>query len=88
MTAQISSTPWRTSEADWEPFKARIRQLYFEDNRTLKDVMTIMERDHGFKATSDSNSPSAYVLNLTLSQSEDVQEPHDQVGAGKEEQRT
>jgi hypothetical protein len=50
--------------------------------------MTIMERDHGFKATSDSNSPSAYVLNLTLSQSEDVQEPHNQMGAGKEEQRT
>jgi hypothetical protein len=53
MTMSQGSTVWSTSKEDWEPFRARIRQLYLEEDRPLKDVMAIMERDHGFKATSD-----------------------------------
>ena len=47
----MSSNMWRTSGEDWESHRTRIRQLYSEENRTLKDVMGIMEREHGFKAT-------------------------------------
>jgi hypothetical protein len=54
----MSSTWWPTSEEDWEPHRARIRQLYLEEDRTLKDVMAIMEREQGFKATSGSNPTS------------------------------
>jgi hypothetical protein len=59
MTMSQGPTVWRTSEGDWEPFKARIRQLYLDEDRPLKDVMAIMERDYGFKATSD---PSSFFL--------------------------
>jgi hypothetical protein len=49
----ISATRWRTSEEDWEHHRARIRQLYLDEDRPLKEVMAIMQREHGFKATSD-----------------------------------
>src|SRR5450755_2404214 len=51
-TISIGFTRRPTCEEDWEPHRARIRQLYLEEDRTLKDVMGIMEREHGFKATS------------------------------------
>jgi hypothetical protein len=54
-TMQLCSTKWRTSEADWESHRARIRQLYLEEDRPLNEVMAIMQRDHRFKATSDSS---------------------------------
>jgi hypothetical protein len=53
MTMSQGPTVWRTSEEDWEHFRAHIRQLYLEEDRPLKDVMTVMKRDYGFKATSD-----------------------------------
>jgi Clr5 domain len=62
MTMSQGSTVWRTSEEDWEPFRARIRQLYLEEDRPLKDVMAIMERDYGFKATSDPTYCSCAIL--------------------------
>jgi hypothetical protein len=51
-TMSIPSTKWRISEADWEPYRARIKELYLEEDRSLKEVMAIMEREHDFKATS------------------------------------
>jgi hypothetical protein len=51
-TMSMSSTKWPTSEEDWEPHRARIRKLYLEEDRPLKEVMAIMEREHDFKATS------------------------------------
>ena len=75
------STVWRTSEEDWEPFKARIRQLYLEEDKPLKDVMAIMERDYGFKATSGSQLLFLHNSHLMPPQCEDVQKPHNQMEA-------
>jgi hypothetical protein len=47
----MSSNMWRTSLEDWASHRTRIRQLYLDEDKTLKDVMAIMEREHGFKAT-------------------------------------
>jgi hypothetical protein len=41
---------WPTQQ-DWDTHRVRIRQLYWEEDRNLKEVTAIMERDHGFKAT-------------------------------------
>ncbi|KAF2627190.1 hypothetical protein BU25DRAFT_393898 [Macroventuria anomochaeta] len=37
-------------EADWVPHKSRIVHLHITDNKPLKDVRIIMQRDHGFNA--------------------------------------
>ena len=65
VTMSQGSTVWPTSEPDWERHRALIRQLYLGEDKPLKDVMAIMEHEHGFKATSDSTSSRAKVLNLT-----------------------
>ena len=43
--------PRYPSNADWPLMRPLIQALYRDENRTLKDVMVIMEREHGFKAT-------------------------------------
>ena len=35
----------------WETHRSTIKRLYLDDNKTLKDVMAIMERDYDHKAT-------------------------------------
>jgi hypothetical protein len=62
----MSSTKWRTSEEDWEDHRARIRRLYLEEDRSLKDVMAIMKREHGFKATSVPIPTPIEISDLTL----------------------
>ncbi len=42
--------PWATG-ADWNSHRALITRLYRDEDRTLTDVMEIMERRHGFYAT-------------------------------------
>ncbi|KAK1856139.1 hypothetical protein CCHR01_01204 [Colletotrichum chrysophilum] len=37
----------RALPVDWEQHKERIRQLYLDENKPLKDVMTIMNQNHG-----------------------------------------
>ena len=37
--------------AIWETHRSTIKRLYLDEGNFLKDVMTIMERDHGHKAT-------------------------------------
>ncbi len=39
------------SAEDWKTQYDRIRQLYAVEDRTLKQVMQIMEQKYGFKAT-------------------------------------
>jgi Clr5 domain len=48
---------WAAPE-DWEQYRTPIRKLYLEEDMPLKDVMAIMERRHGFYATSVDRSPS------------------------------
>jgi hypothetical protein len=57
-----SSEPPRLSEApnasrslsdqDWNGHRATFEWLYCSENKGLKEVMKIMEKDHGFLATS------------------------------------
>jgi hypothetical protein len=42
---------WPTCEEDWEKHRARIKQLYLEDDKPLKEVMAIMETAHFFRAS-------------------------------------
>jgi hypothetical protein len=39
------------TQQDWDTHRVCIRQLYREEDKKLKEVMAIIERDHGFKAT-------------------------------------
>ncbi|KAG7009143.1 ubiquitin carboxyl-terminal hydrolase 2 [Physcia stellaris] len=48
MVPSTQAPSWATKEA-WERYRPLIAQLY-ADNK-LKEVMRVMERDHGFKAT-------------------------------------
>jgi hypothetical protein len=41
----------RLSDEDWERFRPSIVQLYRTENKTLKEVMKIMEEENGFAAT-------------------------------------
>jgi len=36
---------------DWEPQKPTIKRLYMDEDRKLKDVAEIMEKDFNFRAT-------------------------------------
>jgi hypothetical protein len=46
----FASGKWPSTE-DWTRNQQLIKRLYVDEDRTLKDVMAIMERDHGHKAT-------------------------------------
>jgi Clr5-like protein len=39
------------SAEDWEEQRATFEQLYFREDRELREVMGIMKQDHGFLAT-------------------------------------
>jgi hypothetical protein len=55
LTTKSSTRPaagdqW-ASKDDWKRLKPFIKRLYVDEDRKLKEVMTIMEKEHGFKAT-------------------------------------
>lgn len=79
-TITRTTVKWATSEAEWNAQKGRIRQLYLEDNKPLKEVMIIMKREHAFNATSVPRMHPFLELQLTLRQHGHVQEPHQQMG--------
>ena len=41
----------RPSAEDWTRNRVLIKRLYIDEDRTLKDVIATMEREHGYKAT-------------------------------------
>lgn len=47
------SVPFRgyATRAGWHKNQDTIKRLYVDENKTLKEVMTIMERDHGHRGT-------------------------------------
>ena len=49
--AVASQAQWPKSEEDWAKHRARIKQLYLDDDKPLKEVMAIMETTHLFKAS-------------------------------------
>ena len=42
----------RAKDLDWKGHRAVLEQLYMHEEKTLKDVMAIMEIEHGFVARS------------------------------------
>jgi Clr5 domain len=42
---------YKTSEEEWDRHKDIIRNLYVVENKTLGELMALMLRDHGFRAT-------------------------------------
>lgn len=48
--AAASRSKWASLE-DWEKVKPLIRQMYVEEDRTLKHVMAIMASKYGHHAT-------------------------------------
>jgi hypothetical protein len=50
-TAMTSHVQWPKSEEDWTKRRARIKQLYLDDDKPLKEVMAIMETTHLFRAS-------------------------------------
>jgi hypothetical protein len=45
-----SAQGWPT-EDDWALHRSTIKRLYLEENKTLKELMEIMKREHALKAT-------------------------------------
>lgn len=48
--------PTRTTSSSvpddpWTTYKPIIQRLYIEEKRPLKEVMKVMEREHGFRST-------------------------------------
>jgi hypothetical protein len=39
------------TRVDWDPFRPMIKRYYVDEGKTLKEVMAIMERDYGHRAT-------------------------------------
>ena len=46
----VSAHGWPT-EDDWALHRSTIKRLYLEENKTLKELMEIMKREHALKAT-------------------------------------
>lgn len=57
----------REFSADWERHRDFITKMYFEEQKTLKEIMDIMKRKYGFKPTSVF-STSVNGLSLTIRQ--------------------
>lgn len=47
----ITSSYTQPTRADWDLFRPVIKSLYVDEAKTLKEVMAIMERDYGHRAT-------------------------------------
>jgi hypothetical protein len=50
-TATACQAKWPASEDDWEKHRARIKQLYLDEQKPLKEVMAIMMTAHLFRAS-------------------------------------
>ncbi|KAH8666843.1 hypothetical protein BX600DRAFT_462653 [Xylariales sp. PMI_506] len=42
---------WATKTEDWELHKETIKELWWDQNKHLRDVVDIMGKEHGFYAT-------------------------------------
>lgn len=58
-----SQAPKNPNDQEWRDIKPVFERLYSTENRTLKDVRTILERDRGFVAR---YNPSAKLLQFSL----------------------
>jgi hypothetical protein len=56
------------SAEEWERVKPVVRRLYREEKRPLRDVVVILDRDFGFRATYVSHHFNAIALRLSNEQ--------------------
>lgn len=49
--SESAATSKWASEKDWNSQRGVIKELYLQQDKTLKEVMAIMEHQHHFKAT-------------------------------------
>ena len=48
----VTTTPLRpTSNEDWDAHRETFHRLYYDEDRTLNEVMDTLKRDYGFRAT-------------------------------------
>lgn len=53
MSAMSSAGPqeqWATPE-EWDLHREKISRIYWDENKTLKELAEIMRKEHGFNAT-------------------------------------
>jgi len=50
-TRDSSALKWATTDEDWDTQRSLIKRLYLVEGKTLHEVMSIMEKEHNFKAT-------------------------------------
>ena len=55
----VKSNNWATKE-DWAVHRSLIKQHYHDENKPLAEVMHFMEREHGFRATSELHALSLF----------------------------
>lgn len=75
------------AKPNWARHEALIKKLYLYEKKSLAEVMRVMESQHGFKATSVINAVLFYFSAADVPQSQDVQNAHQAMGSGQEEQR-
>ena len=51
MDEPTPKTSMKYGDADWEPHLPKIKQLYLEEDKSLKDTMKVMETTYGFVAS-------------------------------------
>jgi hypothetical protein len=50
-TMPFSQPPPPTTQDEWEHQRLRIKKLYVDEDKTLKEVMATMARERSFRAT-------------------------------------
>jgi hypothetical protein len=63
LASRATKNAWATPD-DWERFRDTIKQLYLDQNKSLKEVMAMMERDHEFHATSVLSRSQTWQFNI------------------------
>ena len=50
-TSHSGLAPYNRQRSEWDLHHSKIRRLYLEEQKTLKEVMLIIEQEDNFRAT-------------------------------------
>ena len=87
MVTHVTKPNGWAAKPNWARHEAIIKQLYMYEKKSLAEVMRIMESQHGFRATSVIHAVLFISSAADVPQSQDVQNAHQAMGSGQEEQR-
>lgn len=51
LPSMTASSGQAASRAEWNRFRPIIKRLYIDEEKTLNEVMAVMEREYGHRAT-------------------------------------